>query len=54
MNKLPDEERQDEIIKEIEIADQKAREISKFATAIAQKWQQRMQTRRANKQNLTD
>lgn len=39
---FPDEKRQAEILKEIEIAEQKAREMAEFADKIATKWENKM------------
>lgn len=36
-----------EMLGEVEIAEQKAREMSEFATAMAEKWQRRMAARRS-------
>lgn len=42
MKQFPDEKRQAEILKEIQIAEQKAREMAEFADKIAKKWEQRL------------
>jgi len=42
VKKFPDKKRQVEILKEIEIAEQKAREMAEFADKIATKWEQRL------------
>lgn len=42
MKNLPDENRQKEIMQEIEIAEQKARDMADFAIYIAKKWKSRL------------
>ncbi len=41
MKQLPDEARQTEIIKEIEISEAKARSMADFAISMAEKWKSR-------------
>lgn len=41
MKELPNEKRQSEILKEIEIAEQKARKMAEFADKIAIKWEKK-------------
>jgi len=52
VKQLPDAKRQAEIIKEIEIAEQKAREMAEFADKIATKWEKRIAENRAAKQKV--
>ena len=52
MKNFPDEKRQAEILKEIEIAEQKAREMSEFADKIATKWEKKMAEKSAAKQKI--
>jgi|LakMenE18May11ns_1017448.scaffolds.fasta_scaffold7342551_2 hypothetical protein len=42
MKKFPNENRQVEIIKEIEIAEEKARRMAEFAINMNNKWQSRL------------
>jgi len=42
MKQLPSANRQAEIIKEIEIAEQKARNMTDFSKALASKWESRL------------
>lgn len=42
MKQLPDEQKQAEIIREIEVAEQKARDMSELAIQFAKKWQHRL------------
>ena len=42
MKQPEDEKKQAEIVKEIEIAEQKARDMANFAISIANKWQIRL------------
>ncbi len=50
MKQLPNEKRQTEIIKEIEIAEQKARNMVEFAKKIATKWKIRLSQTQQDKQ----
>ncbi|MFB2835289.1 hypothetical protein [Floridanema evergladense] len=52
MKQLPNAKRQAEILKEIEIAEQKAREMAEFADKIAKKWEQRLPKNPAAKQKV--
>lgn len=52
MKNFPDEKRQAEILKEIEIAEQKMREMAEFADKIAKKWEQRLPKNPAAKQKI--
>ena len=52
MKQLPNEKRQAEILKEIEIAEQQAREMAEFADKIATKWEKRMAEKRATTQKV--
>jgi hypothetical protein len=49
MKQLPDEEKQSEMIGEIEVAEQKARDMGELAIRFAKKWQHRLH----NKQIIT-
>jgi hypothetical protein len=51
---FPDEKRQTEILKEIEIAEHKAREMAEFADKIATKWENKMAEKRATKQKVSE
>ncbi len=42
MKQLPDEQKQAEMIREIEVAEQKARDMSELAIQFAKKWQHRL------------
>ena len=42
MKQLPDENRQAEIIKQIEIAEQKSRDMANFSKEIADKWESKL------------
>lgn len=42
MKQLPDEKKQAEMIRQVEIAEQKMREMAEFADKIAKKWEQRL------------
>ncbi|MBC6481303.1 MAG: hypothetical protein GDA56_29630 [Hormoscilla sp. GM7CHS1pb] len=55
MKELPDEKTLLEILEMVLAAEQKAREMSEFATAIASKYQKRMsEIRQARKQGVTE
>jgi len=54
MKELPDDKTLLEILEMVLAAEQKAREMSEFATAIASKYQKRMsEIRQARKQGVT-
>lgn len=55
MKELPDEKILLELLEMALVAEQKAREMSEFATAIASKYQKRMsEIRQARKQGVTE
>jgi len=54
MKQLPDEEKQAEMIREIEVAEQKARDMSELAIQFAKKWQHRLNNRQIMTQKQPD
>ena len=52
MKQLPDEKKQAEMIRQVEIAEQKIREMAEFADKIAKKWEQRLPKKSAAKQKV--
>lgn len=52
MKQLPEEKELLELVEMARVAAEKARETSELTTAIALKWQQRLENRRAAKQKL--
>ena len=54
MKQLPDEKKQAEMIRQVEIAEQKMRDMAEFADKIAKKWEQRLPKKPAAKQKVSE
>ncbi|MFB2937471.1 hypothetical protein ACE1B6_19660 [Aerosakkonemataceae cyanobacterium BLCC-F154] len=54
MNQLPDEKKLLELLELAKDFEQQAREMSDLSTEIAYKWQRRLESRRATKQQVSE